>query len=46
MQSVSGKIENGEIGNDELVKLKPEMPIEIKKWVSMNDISSANLRIC
>lgn len=46
VQSVSGKVENGDVLNGEVVKMKPEMPIEIAKWVESNDISSANLRIC
>ena len=46
VQSVSGKVENGEVINGEVMKMKPEMPIEIAKWVESNDISSANLRIC
>lgn len=38
-ESSTEKLENGD-----LVKLKPEMPLEVLKWNESNEISSANLR--
>ncbi|CRK90770.1 CLUMA_CG004462, isoform A [Clunio marinus] len=39
VESSTEKLENGD-----LVRLKPEMPLEVQKWNECNEISSANLR--
>jgi DNA-binding transcriptional regulator YdaS (Cro superfamily) len=38
------RVENG--GTTEVIcdKLKPDLPLEVHKWIEYNDISSANLR--